>query len=113
LLSGVASSEGKRGGEFFTPRSVARSLVEMLEPCKGRVYGPCCRSGGMFVQSEKFIEEHGGRRNDIAVYGREINHTIWRLAKMNLVAQGIDEDGRGDDIQKSLDLPENFEPVPS
>nr|WP_222856914.1 class I SAM-dependent DNA methyltransferase [Agrobacterium pusense] len=94
FLSGFASSEGKRGGEFFTPRSVVRTLVEMLEPYKGRVFDPCCGSGGMFVQSEKFIEEHGGRRNDIAVYGQEINHTTWRLAKMNLAVQGIDADIR-------------------
>ncbi|WP_431321636.1 type I restriction-modification system subunit M [Rhizobium sp. YTU87027] len=94
FLSGFASSEGKRGGEFFTPRSVVRTLVEMLEPYKGRVYDPCCGSGGMFVQSEKFIEEHGGRRSDIAVYGQEINHTTWRLAKMNLAVQGIDADIR-------------------
>ncbi|KQN73584.1 class I SAM-dependent DNA methyltransferase [Devosia sp. Leaf64] len=94
FLSGFAGSEGKRGGEFFTPRSVVRTLVEMLEPFKGRVYDPCCGSGGMFVQSEKFIEEHGGRRDDIAVYGQEINHTTWRLAKMNLAVQGIDADIR-------------------
>lgn len=94
FLSGFAGSEGKRGGEFFTPRSVVRTLVEMLEPYKGRVYDPCCGSGGMFVQSEKFIEEHGGRRSDIAVYGQEINHTTWRLAKMNLAVQGIDADIR-------------------
>ena len=94
FLSGFASSEGKRGGEFFTPRSVVRTLVEMLEPYKGRVYDPCCGSGGMFVQSEKFIEEHGGKRDDIAVYGQEINHTTWRLAKMNLAVQGIDADIR-------------------
>lgn len=79
---------------FFTPRSVVRTLVEMLEPYKGRVYDPCCGSGGMFVQSEKFIDEHGGRRDDIAVYGQEINHTTWRLAKMNLAVQGIDADIR-------------------
>lgn len=94
FLSGFASSEGKRGGEFFTPRSVVRTLVEILEPYKGRVYDPCCGSGGMFVQSEKFIEEHGGRRDDIAIYGQEINHTTWRLAKMNLAVQGIDADIR-------------------
>ncbi|MBV7522628.1 class I SAM-dependent DNA methyltransferase [Ensifer sp. ENS12] len=94
FLSGFASSEGKRGGEFFTPRSVVRTLVELLEPYKGRVYDPCCGSGGMFVQSEKFIEEHGGRRDDIAIYGQEINHTTWRLAKMNLAVQGIDADIR-------------------
>ncbi|RUZ81273.1 SAM-dependent DNA methyltransferase [Mesorhizobium sp. M7A.F.Ca.US.006.01.1.1] len=94
FLSGFAGSEGKRGGEFFTPRSVVRTLVEMLEPYTGRVYDPCCGSGGMFVQSEKFIEEHGGRRDAIAIYGQEINHTTWRLAKMNLAVQGIDADIR-------------------
>ncbi|KFL28878.1 DNA methyltransferase [Devosia sp. 17-2-E-8] len=94
FLSGFAGSEGKRGGEFFTPRSVVRTLVEMLEPYQGRVYDPCCGSGGMFVQSEKFIEEHGGRRDAIAIYGQEINHTTWRLAKMNLAVQGIDADIR-------------------
>ena len=94
FLSGFASSEGKRGGEFFTPRSVVRTLVEMLEPFQGRVYDPCCGSGGMFVQSEKFIEDHGGRRDAISVYGQEINHTTWRLAKMNLAVQGIDADIR-------------------
>jgi type I restriction enzyme M protein len=94
FLSGFASSEGKRGGEFFTPRSVVRTLVEMLQPFEGRVYDPCCGSGGMFVQSEKFIEDHGGRRDAISVYGQEINHTTWRLAKMNLAVQGIDADIR-------------------
>ncbi|MER9370189.1 type I restriction-modification system subunit M [Mesorhizobium sp. M0518] len=94
FLSGFASSEGKRGGEFFTPRSVVRTLVQVLEPYTGRVYDPCCGSGGMFVQSEKFIEEHGGRRDAIAIYGQEINHTTWRLAKMNLAVQGIDADIR-------------------
>lgn len=90
FLSGFASTEGKRGGEFFTPRSVVRTLVSMLEPKQGRVYDPCCGSGGMFIQSENFIEDHGGRRNDISVYGQEINHTTWRLAMMNLAVQGID-----------------------
>lgn len=94
FISGFAGAEGKRGGEFFTPRSVVRTLVEMLEPYKGRVYDPCCGSGGMFVQSEKFIQSHGGRPDDIAVYGQEINHTTWRLAKMNLAVHGIDADIR-------------------
>ncbi|MBX7134214.1 MAG: type I restriction-modification system subunit M [Fimbriimonadaceae bacterium] len=89
-LSSFAANEGKRGGEFLTPRSVVRTLVEMLEPYKGRVYDPCCGTGGMFVQSEKFIEQHGGRLDDIAVYGQEINHTTYKLAKMNLAVQGID-----------------------
>ena len=94
FLGGFAGAEGKRGGEFYTPRSVVRLLVEMLEPYKGRVYDPCCGSGGMFVQSEKFVEEHGGRIGDIAIYGQESNYTTWRLAKMNLAVRGIDEDIR-------------------
>ncbi len=94
FLGGFAGSEGKRGGEFYTPRSVVRVLVEMLEPYKGRVYDPCCGSGGMFVQSEKFVESHGGRVGDIAIYGQESNNTTWRLAKMNLAVRGIDADIR-------------------
>jgi type I restriction enzyme M protein len=92
FLGGFAGAEGKRGGEFYTPRSVVRLLVAMLEPYKGRVYDPCCGSGGMFVQSEKFVEEHGGRIGDIAIYGQESNYTTWRLAKMNLAVRGIDAD---------------------
>jgi type I restriction enzyme M protein len=94
FLGGFAGSEGKRGGEFYTPRSVVRVLVEMLEPYKGRVYDPCCGSGGMFVQSERFVETHGGRIGDIAIYGQESNYTTWRLAKMNLAVRGIDADIR-------------------
>ena len=94
FLGGFAGAEGKRGGEFYTPRSVVRLLVKMLEPYKGRVYDPCCGSGGMFVQSEKFVEEHGGRIGDIAIYGQESNYTTWRLAKMNLAVRGIDADIR-------------------
>ena len=94
FLGGFAGAEGKRGGEFYTPRSVVRLLVEMLEPYKGRVYDPCCGSGGMFVQSEKFVEQHGGRIGDIAIYGQESNYTTWRLAKMNLAVRGIDADIR-------------------
>ncbi len=94
FLGGFAGSEGKRGGEFYTPQSVVRVLVEMLEPYKGRVYDPCCGSGGMFVQSEKFVESHGGRIGDIAIYGQESNYTTWRLAKMNLAVRGIDADIR-------------------
>ncbi len=94
FLGGFAGSEGKRGGEFYTPRSVVGLLVEMLEPYKGRVYDPCCGSGGMFVQSEKFVVEHGGRLGDIAIYGQESNYTTWRLAKMNLAVRGIDADIR-------------------
>jgi type I restriction enzyme M protein len=90
FLGQFAGSEGKRGGEFYTPRSVVRVMVEMLEPYKGRVYDPCCGSGGMFVQSEKFVEAHGGRVGDIAIYGQESNYTTWRLCKMNLAVRGID-----------------------
>ena len=92
FLGGFAGAEGKRGGEYFTPRSIVRVLTEMLEPYKGRVYDPCCGSGGMFVQSEKFVREHGGRIGDIRVYGQEMNNTTWRLAKMNMVVRGIDAD---------------------
>lgn len=94
FLGQFAGTEGKRGGEFYTPRSVVRVLVEMLEPYQGRVYDPCCGSGGMFVQSDKFVQEHGGRIGDIAIYGQESNYTTWRLCKMNLAVRGIDSDIR-------------------
>jgi len=81
---------GKQGGQFYTPRSIVELLVAMLEPYKGRVFDPCCGSGGMFVQSEKFVAEHQGRVNDISIYGQESNQTTWRLAKMNLAIRGID-----------------------
>lgn len=90
FLSKFASAEGKNGGEFYTPHSVVKLLVEMIQPYKGRIYDPCCGSGGMFVQSEKFVESHQGKIGDIAVYGQESNHTTWRLAKMNLAIRGID-----------------------
>ena len=90
FLSQFASAEGKKGGEFYTPRCVVRVLVEMLEPYKGRVYDPCCGSSGMFVQSEQFIAAHGGKLDDISIYGQESNYTTWRLAKMNLAIRGID-----------------------
>ncbi|MCC6796981.1 MAG: SAM-dependent DNA methyltransferase [Candidatus Hydrogenedentes bacterium] len=97
FLSQFASAEGKKGGEFYTPRCVVKLLVEMLEPYKGRVYDPCCGSSGMFVQSIEFIEHHsngngnGGRaKNDISIFGQESNYTTWRLAKMNLAIRGID-----------------------
>lgn len=90
FLSKFASAEGKNGGEFYTPSSVVRLLVAMLEPYKGRIYDPCCGSGGMFVQSEKFVEEHQGKLGDIAVYGQESNPTTWKLCKMNLAIRGID-----------------------
>src|ERR1019366_7307474 len=90
FLAQFASAEGKKGGQFYTPSWVVRVLVEMLAPYKGRVYDPCCGSGGMFVSSEKFIEAHRGKVGDIAIYGQESNYTTWRLAKMNLAIRGID-----------------------
>jgi type I restriction enzyme M protein len=97
FLSQFASAEGKKGGQFYTPRCVVRLLVAMLSPYKGRVFDPCCGSGGMFVQSVEFVRAHatgnsnGGRaRADISVFGQESNHTTWRLAKMNLAIRGID-----------------------
>ena len=90
FLGEFALAEGKKGGQFYTPRSVVELLVAMLEPYKGRVFDPCCGSGGMFVQSEKFVTEHQGRVNDISIYGQESNQTTWRLAKMNLAIRGID-----------------------
>jgi len=90
FLAQFASAEGKKGGQFYTPSHVVRVLVEMLAPYKGRVYDPCCGSGGMFVSSEKFIEAHSGKLGDISIYGQESNYTTWRLAKMNLAIRGID-----------------------
>ena len=90
FLGEFALAEGKKGGQFYTPRSVVELLVEMLEPYKGRVLDPCCGSGGMFVQSEQFVAEHQGKINDISIYGQESNQTTWRLAKMNLAIRGID-----------------------
>ena len=109
FLSKFASAEGKGGGEFYTPRNVVQLLVEMLEPYSGRVYDPCCGSGGMFVQSEKFVEEHQGTIGNLSIYGQESNPTTWKLAKMNLAIRGIDGDlgpNNGDtfhnDLHKSL-----------
>lgn len=90
FLARFASAEGKGGGEFYTPASVVRLLVEMIEPFRGRVYDPCCGSGGMFVQSVRFTEAHGGRRDQVSVYGQESNYTTWRLARMNLAIRGIE-----------------------
>ncbi|HYI99889.1 MAG TPA: class I SAM-dependent DNA methyltransferase [Thermoleophilaceae bacterium] len=90
FLGKFAAAEGKLGGEFFTPASVVRLLVEIIEPFEGRVYDPCCGSGGMFVQSERFAEAHGGSRRDISVFGQESNPTTWRLAHMNLAIRGIE-----------------------
>jgi type I restriction enzyme M protein len=90
FLSKFAQAEGKLGGEFFTPRSIVRLLVEMLEPYEGRVYDPCCGSAGMFVQSEHFVQVHGGQKTDISIFGQESNPTTWRLAHMNLAIHGIE-----------------------
>jgi type I restriction enzyme M protein len=90
FLAQFASAEGKKGGQFYTPSHVVRILVEMIAPYKGRVYDPCCGSGGMFVSSEKFIEAHRGRIDDLSIYGQESNYTTWRLARMNLAIRGID-----------------------
>ncbi|MCL4483956.1 MAG: type I restriction-modification system subunit M [Bacteroidetes bacterium] len=90
FLGEFALAEGKQGGQFYTPRSIVELLVKMLEPYKGRVFDPCCGSGGMFVQSEKLVLEHQGGVNDISIYGQESNQTTWRLCKMNLAIRGID-----------------------
>lgn len=90
FLGQFASVEGKNGGEFYTPTSVVKTLVEMIEPYKGRIYDPACGSGGMFIQSEKFVEEHKGKVSDLSIYGQELNSTTWKLCKMNLAIRGLD-----------------------
>jgi type I restriction enzyme M protein len=90
FLGQFASAEGKKGGQFYTPQSIVKTLVTVLDPHQGKVYDPCCGSGGMFVQSEKFIEAHGGQLGDVSIYGQESNPTTWRLAAMNLAIRGID-----------------------
>lgn len=90
FLGKFAMAEGKGGGQFFTPTCIVRLLVEMIEPYKGRVCDPCCGSGGMFVQSERFVEAHGGKLGEISIYGQESNPTTWKLAKMNLTIRGIE-----------------------
>lgn len=109
FLGKFASSEGKGGGEFYTPVSVVKVLVEMLEPYKGRIYDPACGSGGMFIQSEKFVEEHQGRVQDLSIYGQELNSTTWKLCRMNLAIRGLDgnlgpnhADTFHDDLHKNL-----------
>lgn len=92
FLNQFALQEGKHGGEFYTPQAIVKTLVQMIEPYKGRIYDPCCGSGGMFVQSEKFVESHQGRIQDLSVYGQESNPTTWKLARMNLAIRGIDND---------------------
>lgn len=91
-LSKFAEQEGKLAGEFYTPSCVVRTLVSVLQPYHGRVYDPCCGSGGMFVQSAKFVESHSGNINDISVYGQDSNPTTWKMAQMNLAIRGIDAD---------------------
>ena len=90
FLGQFASAEGKKGGQFYTPASIVKTLVAILAPHHGKVYDPCCGSGGMFVQSEKFIEAHGGKLGDVSIYGQKSNPTTWRLAAMNLAIRGID-----------------------
>ncbi len=105
FLAKFARAEGKNGGQFYTPKSVVKLLVEMLAPYRGRVYDPCCGSGGMFVQSERFLEEHGGNTGDISVYGQESNPTTWRLARMNLALRGLQHDlgpGPADSLHEDL-----------
>ena len=93
FLEKFAKAEGKRGGEFYTPAGIVRVLVEVLEPTRGRVYDPCCGSGGMFVQTEKFLEAHQSEGSDIAVYAQEMNERTWRMAKMNLAIHGLESKG--------------------
>lgn len=109
FLGKFADAEGKGGGEFYTPTSVVKTLVEMIEPYQGRIYDPCCGSGGMFVQSEKFIKEHQGRINDLSIYGQELNSTTWKLCRMNLAIRGLDanigphnDDTFHNDLHKTL-----------
>ncbi len=92
FLGEFAIAEGKKGGQYYTPKSIVTTIVEMLQPYKGRVYDPCCGSGGFFVQSEKFVEEHGGRTGQLSIYGQESNPTTWRLASMNMAIRGMDYD---------------------
>jgi len=109
FLSEFASKEGKKGGEFYTPRCIVKLLVEMIEPYEGRVYDPCCGSSGMFVQSEEFIRAHGGKIGELSIYGQESNPTTWKLAKMNLAIRGIEANLGGEnadsfhnDLHKTL-----------
>ncbi|WP_303867409.1 class I SAM-dependent DNA methyltransferase [Acetobacterium wieringae] len=109
FLGQFASAEGKGGGEFYTPTSVVKTLVEMIEPYQGRVYDPCCGSGGMFVQSEKFVEDHQGKIENLSIYGQELNATTWKLCKMNLAIRGLDanlgshhDDTFHNDLHKTL-----------
>ena len=89
FLGQFALAEGKKGGQFYTPESIVRLLVEILEPYNGRVFNPCCGSGGMFVQSEKFVKAHQGRLDDISIYGQGSNETTYKLCRMNLALRRI------------------------
>ena len=109
FLGQFASIEGKGGGEFYTPTSVVKTLVDMIEPYSGRVYDPCCGSGGMFVQSEKFVQDHQGRIDNLSIYGQELNSTTWKLCKMNLAIRGLEgnigphhADSMHNELHKSL-----------
>ncbi len=107
FLGQFSDAEGKKGGQFYTPRCIVKLLVEMIEPYKGRIFDPACGSGGMFVQSEKFVEEHGGRKGELSVYGQESNSTTWKLCKMNMAIRGIESniqwgDSFHDDKHKDL-----------
>lgn len=104
-IAQFASLEGKNAGEFYTPTSIVRTLVEILEPYEGRVYDPCCGAGGMFIQSAKFVQNHQGRANDISIYGQESNANTWKLAQMNLAIHGLEGDlgaGAADTFFKDL-----------
>lgn len=112
FLGQFADSEGKRGGQFYTPKSIVQTLVELIEPLHGRIYDPCCGSGGMFVQSIRFVESHGGQSNDVSIYGQESNPTTWKLAQMNLAIRGISADlgqKHGDTLHDDLHRNETFD----
>ncbi|KEI12505.1 N-6 DNA methylase [Clostridium novyi B str. ATCC 27606] len=109
FLGKFAAKEGKGGGEFYTPTSIVKTLVEMIEPYEGRIYDPACGSGGMFIQSEKFVEEHKGKIENLSIYGQELNSTTWKLCRMNLAIRGLDgnigpyhADTFHDDLHKTL-----------
>lgn len=112
FLGNFASAEGKNGGQFYTTPSVVKTLVEILQPTSGRIYDPCCGSGGMFVQSERFLEAHGGKLGDIAIYGQESNRTTRRLCAMNLAIRGIDFDlgkSHGDTFTENQHIDKRFD----
>ena len=111
FLGEFSDAEGKKGGQFFTPRCIVKLLVEMIEPFKGRIFDPCCGSGGMFVQSEKFVVEHSGRKGELSVYGQESNNTTWKLCKMNMAIRKIESNIQwGDSFHNDehKDLKANF-----